>query len=160
MRNPMAAVPDPNEFISNPGSPEKVIFSAQVQSDGSIVVLPVGKENMQDLIESARSTTDMAYIIKQLQLGDVSVLRRSSPQYGDFTQMPKSMAEAMQLQIDAEKAFYSLDVSVRAKFDHDFRRWLVSAGTEDWNSKMGFVPDPVSAPDPVKEAPASGEDKA
>lgn len=136
MRNKNAKVSDPNSFVTESGSPERILYSAKVKVDGSIEVVPSGKENIQDKIESFRDQTDMSYIIKQLMLGNADVLNVHPGQYGDFTQAPKSMAEALQLQIDAEKAWYGLPVETRAKFDHDLNRWLVTAGSEDWNNKM------------------------
>ena len=36
------------EWFSNPGSPVKVIYESVVQDDGTIKVVPTGKENLQD----------------------------------------------------------------------------------------------------------------
>lgn len=136
MRNKNAKVPDPNSFVTNPGSPERILYSAKVKVDGSIDVVPSGKENIQDKIESFRDQTDMCYILKQIALGNADVLNVHPGQYGDFTKAPASMAEALQLQIDAQKAWYDMPVELRAKFDHDLNKWLVTAGSEDWNEKM------------------------
>lgn len=138
MRNKNAKVSDPNTFVTCPGSPDRILYDAKVKFDGSIDVVPTGKENIQDKIESFRDQTDMSYIIKQLQLGNVGVLTVNPGQYGDFTQAPKNMAEALQLQIDAEKAWNGLPVDVRAKFDYDLNKWLVTAGSEEWNAKMSL----------------------
>lgn len=139
MRNKNAKVTNPNDFVTCPGNPEKVLYSAKVLPNGVIDVVESGLENMQDKIESFRSQTDMAYILKQIALGNNDVLVRSVGQYGDFTNMPKTMAEAMQLQIDAEKEFYKLDLDTRGKFNNDFRQWLVSAGSPEWIEKMGII---------------------
>lgn len=136
MRNKNAKVSDPNTFITEPGSPERIIYSAKVKPDGSLQVVPSGKENIQDKIESFRDQTDMCYILKQLALGNADVLTVHPGQYGDFTKAPSSMAEALQLQIDAENAWKGLPVDLRAKFDYDMTKWLVTAGSDEWNVKM------------------------
>lgn len=143
MRNPKAKVSNPNEFKTEPGSLEKQLYAAKVLKDGTIDIQPSGKENIQDKIESFRSQTDMSYILKQIALGNDDVLVRSIGQYGDFTEMPKTMAEAMQLQIDAEKEFYKLDLDTRNKFNNDFRNWLVTAGTPEWIEKMNIIQDAI-----------------
>lgn len=153
MRNKNAKVSNPNDFFTAPGSPDRILYSAKVLPNGIIDVVESGKESLQDKIESFRSQTDMAYILKQIALGNNDVLVHSVGQYGDFTEMPKSMAEAMQLQIDAEKEFYKLDLETRGKFNNDFRQWLVSAGTPDWIDKMGII-DQVNKEDEKGEAPA------
>lgn len=139
MRNPKAKVSNPNDFITCPGSPEVIKYSTKVLDSGRIEVVPSGKENIQDKIESFRCQTDMAYILKQLAIGNNDVLARSVGQYGDFTQVPKTMAEALQLQIDAEKEFYKLDLDTRNAFNNDFREWLVTAGSPEWIKKMKII---------------------
>lgn len=155
MRNPNAKVTNPNDFFTEPGSPDKELFSAKVLPNGCIDVVPSGKECLQDKIESFRSQTDMAYILKQITLGNSDVLVRSVGQYGDFTEMPKSMAEAMQLQIDAEKEFYKLDLDTRSKFQNDFRQWLVSAGSPEWIKKMGIIQQVIKEDEKGEEVPDS-----
>lgn len=138
MRNKNAKVSDPNTFFTEPGSPERILYSAKVKPDGSIDVVASGKENIQDKIESFRDQTDMSYILKQLALGNADVLSVHPGQYGDFTKQPTSMAEALQLQIDAENAWKKLPIDTRAKFDYDLTKWLVTAGTDEWNEKMSL----------------------
>lgn len=153
MRNPNACVSDPNSFCTEPGSRFRTLYSAKVRADGSLDVQESGKEDIQDYIESFRDSTDISFVLKQLALGNTSVLNQSAAQYGDFTHMPRTMAEAMQLQIDAEREFYKLPLDVRGKFENDFRRWLVSAGSADWLDKMGFV----SKNDQVENVDQKGE---
>lgn len=139
MRNPNARVPDPNEFFTDPGDPIHVIYSSKVMEDGTINLVPCGKEDTQEIIDSHAEETDMHYIMEHLALGDVSVLNNKQPLYGDFTQAPKDMRHAMQILIDGEKAFYELPLDVRQKFDNDFRKYIVTVGTEDWMKKMNIV---------------------
>lgn len=140
MRNPNARVSDPNEFVTEAGNPFRIVYESKVLPDGQLDIVAAGKEDIQAKIESFRSSTDMSYILKQIALGNNDVLVKSVGQYGDFTHMPKTMAEAMQLQIDAENEFYKLPLDVRGKFDNDYRRWLVGAGSVDWIEKMGLAP--------------------
>lgn len=139
MRNKNAKVSDPNSFCSNPGSPERIVYSAKINASGVIEVVETGKQDYQAYIESFRPTTDMAYILKELSLGNLQILNQREPQYGDFTQLPKSLAEAMQLQIDAERQFYELPLDVRNKFNNNYREWCLTAGTDPWYEKMGLI---------------------
>lgn len=136
MRNKNAKVSNPNDFHTDPGSPERILYSAKVLPDGSIEVIPSGKENIQDKIEAQREQTDMSYIIRQIQLGNGDVLNLSPGEYGDFTKAPKTMAEALQMEIDAHRAWYGMPVEIRSRFDNNMMKWLVTAGTDDWNKKM------------------------
>lgn len=157
MRNPKAKVSNPIDFVTCPGSAKVPVYEPKVLSDGSIDVVVAGYENQQDKIESFRPQTDMSFILKQMALGNNEVLVKSVGQYGDFTQMPKTMAEAMQLQIDAEREFYKLDVDTRSKFNHDFRKWLVSAGSPEWIENMGLAPEKSVPSDEAVLAPDKAE---
>lgn len=144
MRNKNAKVSNPNDFVTCPGSGEEITYSAKVLPNGCMDVVPAGKENTQAKIESFRSQTDMSYILKQIALGNQDVLTRSIGQYGDFTQMPKTMVEALQLQIDAEREFYKLDLDTRNAFNNDLKQWLVTAGTPEWIQKMHIIEDVIN----------------
>lgn len=140
MRNKNAKVSDPNSFITDPGEKFKIEYSPKVLPDGTIELKESGKINIDEYINAQRDQTDMAYILKQLAIGNTSVLQQGSGMFGDFTDpdLPKTYAEALQLQIDAAKSFYQLPVDVRAKFDNDFNRYFASAGTDDWFYKLGI----------------------
>lgn len=153
MRNKAAKVSDPNTFYTEPGSPIVDVYDAKVLPDGKFEVVVTGKKNIQDEIESFRNQTDMSYILKQLAIGNNEVLTQTIGQYGDFTKMPTNMAEALQMDIDAKKAFYSLDLDTRNKFDNDYHHWLVSLGSEEWIAKMPFKKDEASSDvKPVSES--------
>ena len=152
MRNKNAKVSDPNSFVTNKGDPIRVIYDSKIKPDGAIEVVPVGQENIQEFIQSFADQTDMNYILKQMALGNTEVLNQGQAFYGDFTKTPKTMAEALQIEIDAQRAWYDLPVDQRAEFDHDFTKWLVSAGTDEWNSKMGFSSEESKVESDAKES--------
>ena len=139
MRNKNAKVSDPNSFVTDPGSPEHIIYRPEVQKDGTVVLTESGRENIQDKIQSYASQTDMAWILTQLSLGNTKVLTDKTPMYGDFTQMPKTPAEVLQLYHKGQAAFNELSAEVKAKFDNDFLKWFAAAGTPSWIEKMGII---------------------
>lgn len=136
MRNPEARVSDPNEFVCDPGSPIRPVYSGKVMKDGKIELTETGTEDIQEKIDSYRDTCDMAFILRQLALGDTSVINAKDPMYGDFTKAPSSLMEAKQMMIDGEAAFMKLPLEVRNEFENNFMNWLFSAGTEEWVKKM------------------------
>lgn len=152
MRNKYAKVSDPNSFVTNPGSQDKILYSPIVNPDGTVTLEESGKENIKEKINAQLPVTDMAWIVKQIALGNTSVLAQKTPIYGDFTQMPRSYAEVLQLYIDGQRAFDTLSADIRAKFDNDFMQWFAQAGTESWNEKMNLLKpdpeDPAAVPPP------------
>lgn len=143
-------IPKGHNFVPTySGELYHTIYRAKVKANGELDLVEDGKEDIKEKINSFRDTTDMQYILRQMALGNTSVLLKSPGDYGDFTGMPKTMAEAMQLQIDAERAFYDLPLDIRNNFDNDVHRWLSTAGDEEWAKKMNFVKDNID--DTVKE---------
>lgn len=139
MRNKNACVSDPNSFVTSSGDRYHHIFSPIVCPDGTITLVESGKEDIQEYINSFRDQTDMSYILQRMAAGDTSVLNQKEPMFGDFTNMPTTYAEALQLVMDREAQFMKLPVDVRNKFDNDFRKWFAQSGSEDWFKKMDIV---------------------
>lgn len=131
---------DSGEFSTNPGSPIRTVYSAKVEKDGSVILSPAGVENTDDLIQAAKASTDIETIISYYnQTGDESVLRKYAPKYGDFTQLPKSLAEFLQLRIDSQNFFDALPVDVKKQFDNDSNKFFAQAGEKDWYEKLSPV---------------------
>lgn len=139
MRNKFASVSEPNSFISDSGTSVKVLYSPIILEDGSFIIEESGEEDWQEYIDSFRDQTDMSYILARMAAGDESVLNQRTPMFGDFTVMPKTYAEALQLVIDREAQFMCLPLEVRNSFDNDFRKWFASSGSPEWLQKMDSV---------------------
>lgn len=139
MRNKNAKVSDPNSFVTCSGSREKVLYSSKVCPNGEIQLTASGKEDIQEYINSFRESTDMSYILHQLSLGNTAVLNQKQMLFGDFTECPESLAEAQQMLIDGENAFYKLPLDVRQQFNNDFRNWLFTSGQPEWMEKMASL---------------------
>lgn len=151
MRNKNAKVIDPNSIYSCPGEEFHIEYSPKVMPDGTIQLVESGKTDINEYINSFAEQCDMQLILKKLALGDTSVLSSKTPFYGDFTEAPKSYAEALQLIIDAEKEFYKLPLDKRNEFDNDYHQWFAQAGSEEWFKKMGFTDNVASDSELVGE---------
>lgn len=141
-----------NEFVTPPGNQFEIIYSPKVMKDGSVELVETGKKDLKEEINSWREHTDMAFVLRAMALTGQPV-NLVPGMYGDFSEMPGSMAEAMQLMIDAESAFYQLPLDKRNNFDNDFKKWLVMLNTdaEKFSDLMGFVKEQVENSVEVKE---------
>lgn len=76
-------------------------------------------------------------------MGDTSVVRpASSLIYADLTSAPKTLADSLQLFINARQSFDELDVKTKNKFDNNYLLWLQSAGTDPWIESMkDYIPN-------------------
>lgn len=137
MRNPKAQVSDPNKFITFPGSDDHILYDSKLLPSGEIVLTPNGKESISEKINAEKEYTDIRYICQRLALGDTSVVRpASSLIYTDLTSAPKTLAESLQIFINARSSFDSLDLETKNKFDNNYLRWLQDAGTKEWSESM------------------------
>ncbi len=156
--NPYASLPDPNTFVTSSGDEYHIVYSSVLNEDGTIDLVPSAKDSIQDYINSFVPQTDMHYIIAQLKNGNTSVVNRRPMMYGDFTDAPKTYAQALQMVIDGRATFDALPLSVRNKFDNSFEKWFATAGSPDWLSAMATespVVDPV--PDSNFDSEVSGD---
>lgn len=140
MRNPKNKVNNPSDFVSNPGTRYHTEYSPRLSKSGVTELVPSGKVDIKQRINAYKECTDIAFMLRAMAAGDRSVLTGSVPVYGDFTRMPKTMVEAMQADLDAEKAFYQLPLDVRDAFGNNYRYWLSDIGSEDWKTKMKIAP--------------------
>ena len=140
--------------MTSSGDEFHIVYSSVINEDGTIDLVPSAKDRIQDYINSFVMQTDMHYIIAQLKNGNTSVINRRPMMYGDFTDAPKSYAQALQMVIDGRATFDALPLSVRNKFDNSFEKWFATAGTPDWLSAMS--PDPAVS-DPVSSDPVSSD---
>lgn len=138
------------------GSREKIVYSPVYDENGVLDLEPTGKENLYDYIQSHKDSVDIHKILQRFQQGDVSALTRVQGMYGDFTEMPKTYAEALNTMISAEQQFNSLPVETRAKFGHSFSQWLSQLGSPQWLQAMDIKAETV----PVAAEAASASSAA
>lgn len=126
-------------FISNAGNPIHRLYKPIVDKNGFIDLKEDGFENTDEIIQSHAESCDIQIILNKAQYGDLSGLNAVKGIFGDFTEMPKSYAEFLQLKIDSTIMFNKLPADVRAKFDNDPNQFFAQSGQEEWFQKLGIV---------------------
>ena len=123
--------PDPHEFVSNPGERYKQNYIGDVQSDGSVLLVPSGKDDLWMMHNAAKEDCDINNIVARFCAGDVSVLSRRQGFYGDFTEMPSNLAEFMNAGVDTMAAYNNLPDDIKEKFP-DMQSWLSSLSSGEF----------------------------
>lgn len=122
---------DPRERVAaNSGSPVRVLYSPKFDEKGVMTLVESGKENLYEFVQSHKESCDIHVILERFARGDVSALERVQGTYGDFSNLPRTFADMLNLIHSAEDAFSSLPVDERAKYGHSFERWLTGFGPE------------------------------
>lgn len=123
-------------FFADPGNPIHDIFSAQLQSDGTLKLIKIGEENTDEVIQSFYESTTLECILAKYANGDLSALNRYQPIYADLTYAPKNLAEALQVVINSRDAFDHLPIEIKKQFGNDFNVWLAQSGSPEWMKAM------------------------
>lgn len=107
---------------------EKIVptYSLVVDKDtGKQELKETGKTNIYDYIQESLESTLVYNIIERYNsTGDASILDKVSGFYGNVMNMPKNLAEAQQIMINANHLFNSLPVDERAKYNHSLSEFL------------------------------------
>lgn len=134
-----------DRIFANPGSRTRDVYTAKVSHEGSIELEKTGEENLYDYIQSFAESCDINTIVKRYANGDVSALSKTQGIYDDLTNYPKTYAELLNTVIAGEKAFMELPLETRAKFNHDYRQWLVAMDDmPSWMAAMNLDGSVVS----------------
>lgn len=150
------------KYFTDPGSPLKTLYHGEVGSDGVIRLVPDDVINIQEQIQSYEPSTNIYNILASLSPSEFASLEVPEGNFVDYTDMPKTYAEALQLVIDGQNAFMKLPLEVRQKFNNDFNQWFATSGAPDWFTKMGIDlsnQNVVSEPVPVEPGPIEKEVK-
>lgn len=111
---------------SNVGSPVHILYSPVVDKSGNFTLSESGRENIYEFIQSHKDSVDIHVLMQRFENGDASVFSRVQGSYGDFTNLPKSFAEMLNVIIAGQSYFDSLPVEERAKYDHSFEKFIAS----------------------------------
>lgn len=129
---------DDKDFVTPSGDRLHENFVGKLNLENGLVELKsVGFTDVFEEIQSHVLESDIGTLIKRAEAGDLSAF--SSAVFGDFTEMPDSFAEALNVVMEAEREFNNLPADVREKFDNDYHKYITTAGSDDWLSKMGLV---------------------
>lgn len=127
------------EIFSNPGDPKHPIYKPVVGKDGVVDLEISGYENTDEIIQSYAESTDIRVILQRVAAGEVQLLNQRNAMFGDFTGMPKTYAEMLQLHINSNRLFESLPLDVRQQFNNDPNQFFAQAGNSEWFEKL----DPI-----------------
>lgn len=108
------------------GAGIRQLYTSEVSEDGVLRLIPSGTDDLYADIQSHKDSCDIHVLLARYKNGDPDALSRVQGVYGDFTEMPTTYAELLNMVIRGENMFNSLPVEIRAKFDHSIEKFLVA----------------------------------
>lgn len=143
------------------GCGERILYKSELAPNGEIVLTPSGKEDLYASIQSHKDSCDIHILLARYNNGDAEALMRVQGSYGDFTQMPKTYAELLNSVIAGRVYFESLPVETRAKFDHNFEKFMMSMDNmENFMDLLGVKRDLEPSSEPSIESPTPAPETA
>jgi hypothetical protein len=129
--------------FATPGEREKTLYSPSFDEFGHMELKEAGKENLYEFVQSHKESTDIHVILARFVNGDTSALARRQMFYADLTDFPTTYADVVNTMHGAEDYFTHLPVEVRAKFGHDFNRFLASLDNPQTLVDLGLLADHI-----------------
>lgn len=106
------------------------------EETGEYEVVEIGKINIYAQIQIGAEETKIQNILKQVAMGDYSVLQQREATYIDATTMPKTLMEAQNLIIKAKAEFEKFPMEVKNLFDNNCDKYIAEMGTKEFFEKM------------------------
>lgn len=116
-------------FVSCSGSHIMTIYEYRFV-DGIKQLVPSGKTDTQELIDSFAESADINNIIVRFLNGDESVINKVVGTFGDFRDCPTTYAEMFDRIQKCENLFNSMPVEIKEKFDNSYEKFWSSFGSE------------------------------
>uniref|UniRef100_A0AAU8AVN7 Internal scaffolding protein n=1 Tax=Dulem virus 166 TaxID=3145643 RepID=A0AAU8AVN7_9VIRU len=132
----------PPKTATHSGNRFEPTYKMAVDEDGVKDLAVTGQTDIYAYIQSYAQSCDINYILDRFARGDESALSKIQGIYGDFTEVPKSLAELSQRVLDAENIFNQLPLETREQFNFSPTEFFTQFGSDKFNEIMGFTPEP------------------
>lgn len=141
------------------GSGMKDTYKMHVDDDGKRELRKSGEYNLYAEIQSYKDSTSIDFILSRFVNGDETALSRAQGIYGDFTQMPTTLAELQQRVIDAEDLFNSLPLDIKEKYNFSASEFFAQLDSDKTKAIFDTdVENTVVSPSPTVDVqPAQAE---
>lgn len=117
-------------FISNPGSPEKILYAGSYNKQGVLEIKENGKQDLYGYIQSFTESVNINVILSRFVNGDKAALQKRQTFYADVTTAPKTYQEFLN-NILAHRAIYnSLSIQEKEQYGNNFENFIMNYSPE------------------------------
>lgn len=125
----------PKTLPCNPGTKFLTKYQETIK-EGVRSLIPIGKTNVHDIIQSHAKEGDVKWILAQFANGNLDVLRKSEPVYTDATTLPTSLMEAQNLCLRMKQEFEEMPAEVKKAFNYSADMYIEKMGTQEFQEIM------------------------
>lgn len=130
----MTVFRDSVRFNSATGDRFEPSYKMSIDENGVRELKVSGKIDTYAQIQSYKDSTDVNVILQRFANGDQSALSKIQGVYGDFTNMPTTLAQLSQRVLDAENLFNALPLATREQFNFSPSEFFASIGSDKFNA--------------------------
>lgn len=98
------------------GDRHRPIFRKAKSAEGLPTLVEVGRQDLQEVIDSFAHSCDICTLIKRYEAGDSSVLARVQGVYADVTDLPNDLMTAHEILNNARRTYDSLTEEQKRDF--------------------------------------------
>ena len=126
----------PENKDTNPGTETLDSYIEEIdEKTGKLVLRKSGTTNVYKKIQEYAEETDVYNVLRRYaETGDTEILNKRKTFYGDFTKIPSTPIEAINMARKAEKEFEEIDKNVRELFNNDvkvFKKAIMDGTVEE-----------------------------
>lgn len=114
----------PSPVPSSSGCEDFIEWKEVLDDQGHTVLAEVGRTNIHDYIQAGYEGGVYEMLDRCTLTGDDSILHKVVGTYADITNMPKTLAESLEMAHGARDLFESLPLTFRQQFGNDYGVFL------------------------------------
>lgn len=125
-------------IFADPGNRKVQRYRSRYNEIGQLELVPNGQDDLYDMIQSHAESVNIDTILSKFVAGDPDALAKVQGTFGDFTNLPTSYAEMLNIINESEQFFEQLPLDVREKFNHNFGEFISAMDGRDFAERMGW----------------------
>lgn len=142
-----------------PGTKEKIEYIGKYDQKGHLELVENGKVNTYEQIQADAKSVDIHSIMRRYNAGEVDVLNRVQGFYADVSNLPTNYIDVLNAVHRGQALFESIPKELRAKFDHNFDKFMTALCDGSIANMLGKSPTPVLTPAIPNPSPAEKGDE-
>lgn len=124
----------PATSCSDSGNRFRTEYIESLDKQGVKQVVPCGKTDLQDYIESFHAECDIYNVLRRISNGEIDLLSQKNGSYVDITSIPDNIHDCQRAIVESKNFFNLLPAEIRAHFNNNANEFIASFGTEKFNS--------------------------
>lgn len=136
---------EPETICSPTGDGYENEYELKIDNGMEVLVKQKDRKNLQAQIDASKDSCDIAKIIEKYVItGDESLINEKETFFGDFTKAPKSLIEAQNQLLEAQRSFDKLSPEIKGLYHNNIYEFINDDSFESkiiemYEKKKGYI---------------------